>query len=349
MKIFKCLMLLVLQAALACSGNIAAPALDDSEPEPGPAVRGPVVTGVAPTTLPPGSTVDLHVFGSGFDAGSRVGIFDDGVPTPKVQTNGTRFVSPRELVASVTTAADAPEGPYDIGVAGGNGKQGVGTELVDVAAVVSGVQPFSVNPGDSVTISGIGFGSNPDRVHVTISGTAAEVVSLSNTTIVLVVPASLPEGSAIVEVNVGGTPARPAPVLSVIHPPAALDPHINLVGVYDLTALITNSDPAWGIEDGTRQTAVITIQHSRDPARFVGTFTDFRAIAPGGESYGGNPGSVSATLDLDGRVIIELFFEGSQTSYWYGEGMLTSRRIAGEFGAGGHITGTFIAERRQAD
>ena len=45
---------------------------------------------------------------------------------------------------------------------------------------------------------------------------------------------------------------------------------------------------------------------------------------------------------------MELFFEGSPSSYWYGEGMLASRDIVGTFGAEGHISGTFTAERRQA-
>jgi hypothetical protein len=117
-------------------------------------------------------------------------------------------------------------------------------------------------------------------------------------------------------------------------------------GVYDLTALITSSDPAWGIEDGTRQTAVITIQHYRGTPRFAGAFAEFRAIGPSGESSSGNPGFVIGSIDVDGYVVIELFFEGSHTSYWYGEGRLASGQIVGNFGAGGHITGTFTAKRR---
>jgi hypothetical protein len=122
----------------------------------------------------------------------------------------------------------------------------------------------------------------------------------------------------------------------------------NITGVYDLTAVITSSDPAWGIEDGTRQTAVLTIQHSRGSRGFEGTFADLRAIAPSGDVFSSNatPGIVIGTIDRAGRVVIELFFDRSRNSYWYGEGTVASRQIVGKFGAGGHISGTFTAERR---
>ena len=122
-----------------------------------------------------------------------------------------------------------------------------------------------------------------------------------------------------------------------------------IAGVYDLTALITSSDPAWGIEDGTRQTAVLMIQHSPNTTRIQGTFTDFRAISPSGDTLWGNPGVVDGNAGPDARVVIELFFAGSQSSYWYGEGMQASGKIEGRFGAGGHISGTFTLERRHAE
>jgi hypothetical protein len=120
-------------------------------------------------------------------------------------------------------------------------------------------------------------------------------------------------------------------------------------GVYDLTALITSADPAWGIEDGTRQTAVITIQHYRGAPRFTGTFTDFCAIDSTGKSCSGNPGFVTGTIDPYGGVVIELFSTQSQESFWYGQGALASRQIVGTFGCCGHISGTFTAERRQVN
>jgi hypothetical protein len=120
----------------------------------------------------------------------------------------------------------------------------------------------------------------------------------------------------------------------------------NLTGVYDLTSVITGSDPVWGIPDGTRQLAVLTIEHPSDASQFTGTFTDFCAIAPGEEPSCGSPGFITGYIVGSRRVVIELFFEGSQSSYWSGEGELASEQIVGTYGAGGHISGTFTAEHR---
>jgi hypothetical protein len=59
----------------------------------------------------------------------------------------------------------------------------------------------------------------------------------------------------------------------------------------------------------------------------------------------GQPGSVSGVVNSDGRVVLEFTFVGSQTSYWYGAGTVVSKGIAGQFGAGGRITGSFTANR----
>jgi hypothetical protein len=99
----------------------------------------PVVSSAEPRLVPPNVTLDLRVFGSGFDEGSRVDVATDGVPSPKVRTDLTRFVRKGEVVATITTAADVPLGPYDIVLTDTKGKQGVGTELIDVDST-SGIQ-----------------------------------------------------------------------------------------------------------------------------------------------------------------------------------------------------------------
>jgi Bacterial Ig-like domain len=120
----------------------------------------------------------------------------------------------------------------------------------------------------------------------------------------------------------------------------------NLTGVYDLTSVILSSDPIWGIPTGTLQLAVLTIQHLADTPEFTGTFTDFRAVAPGEEPAFGSPGFITGFIDGSGQIVIELTFEGDQSSYWYGVGVLNSGLIEGTYGAGGHFGGTFTVERR---
>ncbi|HET9480900.1 MAG TPA: IPT/TIG domain-containing protein [Candidatus Polarisedimenticolia bacterium] len=217
---------IVLAATAGCSEQTSGPDLEAPEVVP-------VVTGANPTTMPLGLTFDLHVFGSGFEVGSQVRIALHGQPTPKVRTNVTRFVTAHELVANITTAGDAPPGPYDVQVAGRNGKQGVGTELVDTRAHVFGLSPLSAAPGDSVTISGVNFGLDREAVIVAFDGVLAIVTSVSNTNIVAAVPPSLPPGQARVEVRISGAPVLPAVVLDVV-PPAS--PILRITGISPSTA-----------------------------------------------------------------------------------------------------------------
>lgn len=163
-----------------------------------------------------------------------------------------------------------------------------------------------------------------------------------------VVSAGAP-GSAVITATATGTALpRTASMNVTVHERSAEIPEI--AGVYDLNALITGTDGALGAgAEGTRQTAVLSIQHSGDTPVFAGTFTDFLAIDPDGASSSGSPGFVTGALDCVGRLVIELTFEGSQTSYWGGQGTFAGGKINGTFSAaGGVLGGTFTAVRRQA-
>ena len=89
----------------------------------------------------------------------------------------------------------------------------------------------------------------------------------------------------------------------------------DIAGVYDLTGVITASDPAWGIDDGTRQVTVVTVQRAGDTSLLVGTFSDFHVIYPDGEILTGDPnsGSVSGVVHSEGAVVMELTFAGRQS------------------------------------
>jgi len=93
---------------------------------------GPTVTGTSPTGAPQDTTLDVRVYGSGFDRGSRADLALAGVIGPKVRTNSTRYVSGSELVANVTIAVDADTGAYDVVVTVSSGKKGIGTEMFQV-------------------------------------------------------------------------------------------------------------------------------------------------------------------------------------------------------------------------
>src|SRR5207302_10669128 len=72
------------------------------------------VTSAAPDSALQDTTINVHVFGSGFDRGSKAQWARSGVVSPNVTTNSTQYVSSTELAANITVAVTASPGSYDI-------------------------------------------------------------------------------------------------------------------------------------------------------------------------------------------------------------------------------------------
>jgi hypothetical protein len=102
-------------------------------PALGKAAAGPTVTGADPAAASQDTTLDVHVFGTGFDRGSKVAFTRDGLVDPKLHVNGTQYGTSGELIANVTVSADAATVSYDIMVTTSSGKKGIGTELFAVS------------------------------------------------------------------------------------------------------------------------------------------------------------------------------------------------------------------------
>src|SRR5256885_7325991 len=117
----QCRLLIVgLLALSACRGDAPSSAL--LAPRITHAASGGVtVKSTSPDTATVDSTLDVHVFGTGFDPGSRANWAIKGVVSPKVVTNSMRFVSSTELVANITIAPDAPLASYDVIVTASSG------------------------------------------------------------------------------------------------------------------------------------------------------------------------------------------------------------------------------------
>jgi len=150
---------------------------------------GPTVKSTAPDTATIDSTLDVHVFGSGFDVGSRAQWALNGVPSGKVVTNSTQFVSSTELVANITIGPDAPLASYDVIVTTSLGKGGIGTELfvitaktTDIGTLAGDVGSYAVDVNDAGYIAGTSTStSNPGfRGFVRIGTT---LIPLSDVTI----------------------------------------------------------------------------------------------------------------------------------------------------------------------
>jgi len=102
------------------------------------------VTGATPSYGDQGTTVDVHVFGSGFATGAQAMWLLQGVADPThVHTNSTTVLSSSELVANITIANDAQLALWDVQVALAGGKNGVGSELFEVTAAQVIASPSS--------------------------------------------------------------------------------------------------------------------------------------------------------------------------------------------------------------
>ena len=65
----------------------------------------PTVNSVDPDSATQDTTLDVSVFGSGFDKGSRVSFERGGQAAEKIRTNFTTFVTSKKVIANISIAA----------------------------------------------------------------------------------------------------------------------------------------------------------------------------------------------------------------------------------------------------
>ncbi|PYP76579.1 MAG: hypothetical protein DMD35_18260 [Gemmatimonadetes bacterium] len=128
------LAVLVALLVAACSApSVDAPPMSPSAPVAARAGSGPSVASTNPSYGDLGTTVNVHVIGSGFTAGAQATWLLHGVADPAhVRTNSTTYVSSTELVANITIAGDATLDYWDVQVMLAGGKNGVGTESFEI-------------------------------------------------------------------------------------------------------------------------------------------------------------------------------------------------------------------------
>lgn len=152
---------LAMLLAACAAPSVDAPLAPPDAMRPAKAASGPAVTSANPTFGDRGTTVDVHVFGSGFAAGAQATWLLHGNADPAhVRTNSTRFVSSTEVVANITIAGDADLTYWDVQIALAGGKNGVGTELFEITtAQPLGAATFVQDLNDAGQVVGINTGA----------------------------------------------------------------------------------------------------------------------------------------------------------------------------------------------
>jgi RHS repeat-associated protein len=153
-------------------------------------VVNPVLSSISPTAAGPGGSITLN--GSGF------GLYS---PAAVVTFNGVPAASSAIIndgLVTATVPSNATTGPLIITV------EGVASNSLPFTMVealsITGISPAVGPPGDSVTITGVGFGPSQSTSVVAFYGTTATVSSWSDTQIVAIVPADALPGPVSVEV-----------------------------------------------------------------------------------------------------------------------------------------------------
>lgn len=223
---------------------------------------------------------------------------------------------------------------------------GADTELAAILVSAGTTELSTGAPGNTVALAIRAFNKSGVQISstggvVTYTSHAPTTAGVSNDGLVT----ALAAGTAVItgELTLRGVTRTADVTISVLGPGT----WPTLGGVYDVVGSVERSDfdPSF---IGGEQRTVVTIQHNGDSRHFLGTYSDFRAIGPGGsDPLTGTSGTVTGTVGTDGRIVLELWTGQSGSSYWYSQGMLAGQEVTGNYEVGGGvITGTFVATRR---
>jgi hypothetical protein len=164
---------LALAAVASCSRDPIAAPNKFSDPSTALAAKSAnplAVTSANPPFGDQGTTLDVHVIGTGFTAGATATwLLHGAADSTHVRTNKTTFVSSSELVANITIASDAQIAFWDVQVALLGGKNGVGSEAFEVTAAqvlgngtLGSVDVLAMNDLPQV----VGYGSGGSQAFV---------------------------------------------------------------------------------------------------------------------------------------------------------------------------------------
>lgn len=174
-----------------------------------------VITNVTPSQVAPGQSVTITGRNFGSDA-SLVTVTFGGSVAPIVS------VVPTTIVAIVPTSLAPGSTTLRVSVAGASTSA---TTTITIVAppqpVINGFEPEPGVAGDTLVIFGEEFGSTLAAVTVTIGGTPAQIASVTDVAITVVIPGTV-SGTVPVVVTVAGEASAPRNLTVIVSgPPAA--------------------------------------------------------------------------------------------------------------------------------
>lgn len=201
----------------ACAGTTDPAATDAGsghsfEPSFAKAVAGPSVTAANPSYGHDGQVSEsVTITGSGFAPGAQASWERNGITDPSIQVT-TTYISSTQLNATITIAADATIGLYDVAVTNADRKKGIGYSLFEVttATLLSGTETaYDVNSNGEIAgrvgipgafyyspITGLDTLGSPGRVYA---------ISADGKTVAGGTTNNGSNANAYVWANVGGT------------------------------------------------------------------------------------------------------------------------------------------------
>lgn len=182
----------------------------------------PVVRVMEPTSGPPGTRVTLRGNNFGSEASRVTVIFGE-------RAASVVSAAPAELV--VTVPDGAPSGRVAV-TAGGVGPVLTPTDFRVMTPVsLTRYEPRAGDVGEQVTLTGTGFSATPAQNVVQLGTQAARVVSATDTTLVVEVPAGARSGQWSVAVTGSGTARAREPFMVTLRPHiTAVDPERGVPG-----------------------------------------------------------------------------------------------------------------------
>src|SRR5437867_127970 len=218
----------------------------------------PTITSVSPTSGLQGTNPSVTISGTNL-IGATLSTSWSGLTFTQVNWNGAGT----SVTATFNIAGTAALGTPTIQLTASGGNTTTQAFSITPPPSITSLSPTSAPVGDSVTITGQGFGASQGTSVVTINGTAATTISTWSATSIQATVPSAATTTGFVVVNVAGVPSNnvsftvPPKITSLMPPAAAIASPITISGTtFGSSGTVTFFNGVAGIPTGWNSTTI---------------------------------------------------------------------------------------------